>query len=91
MQFLAAVFRFFTNFGAVFWFCRLLRFAEMDAFLIRFSDLSYIYSGFSVFEKNAVCGYFPPYYGLQFAPVNCSERLLNLVQTEEYGANEQCQ
>ena len=90
LQFVAAVFRFFTNFGAVFWFCRLWRLGEMDASLIRFSFLSYICSGFSVFEKNAVCGYFTPYYGLRFAPVSCSERLLNLVQTEEYGANKQC-
>ena len=67
MQFLVAVFRFFTNFGAVFRFYRLLRFAEMDVFLTRFSALSYICSGFSVFEKYAVCGYSLPYCVLRFA------------------------
>ena len=65
LQFLTTVFRFFTNIIAVFRFCRLLRFAEMDVFLTRFSDLSYIYSGFSVFEKYAVCGNSPPYCGLR--------------------------
>ena len=69
MQFLTTVFRFFTNIIAVFRFCRLLRFAEMDVFLTRFSDLSYIYSGFSVFEKYAVCGYSPPYCGSRFADI----------------------
>jgi hypothetical protein len=67
--FLAAVFRFFTKICAVFRFCRLLRFAEIDAFLTRFSDLSYIYSGFSVFEKYAVCGNFPPYCSSRFADI----------------------
>ena len=69
MQFLDAVFRFFTNIGAVFWFCRLLRFAEMDVFLTRFTALSYHYSGFSVFEKNSVCGYSPSYRGSRFANI----------------------
>ena len=75
------VFRFFTNVIAGFRFCRLLRFAEMNVFLTRFSDLSYIYSGFSVFEKTsalwkfpyllrlAVCGYLLPYCGSQFAGI----------------------
>ena len=58
LQFLAAVFWFFTIIGAVFRFCRLLRFAEMDVFLARFSALPCIGSGFSVFEKYAVCGYY---------------------------------
>ena len=70
LQFLAAVFRFFTNIGAVFRFWRLLRFAEMDLFLTRFSALSYICSGFSVFEKYAVCGYSLPYCVLRFAGIS---------------------
>ena len=37
-----AVFRFFTNIGAVFRFCRLLRFANVEVFLTPFSALSYI-------------------------------------------------
>ena len=65
LQFLTAVFRFLTNIIAVFRFCRLLRFAEMDVFLTRFSDLSYPHSGFSVFEKYAVCGNSSPYCGLR--------------------------
>ena len=69
LQFLAAVFRFFTIIGAVFRFCRLLRFAEMDVFLTRFSVLPYISSGFSVFEKYAVCGNSPPYCGSRFADI----------------------
>ena len=64
LQFSAAVFRFFTIIGAVFRFCRLLRFAEMDVFSIRFSAFSHLCSGFSVFEKYAVCGYSLPYCGL---------------------------
>ena len=67
LQFLTAVFWFFTNIGAIFRFCRLLRFAEMDVFLTRFSALSYYHCGFSVFEKHAVFGYFPPYRGSRFA------------------------
>ena len=51
MQFLTAVFRFLTNIIAVFRFCRLLRFAEMDVFLTRFSVLSYI-CAVSRFSKN---------------------------------------
>ena len=70
LQFLAAFFRFFTNIAAVFRFCRLLRFAEMDLFLTRFSTLSYICSGFSVFEKYAVCGYSLFYRGLWFADIH---------------------
>ena len=70
LQFLAAVFWFFTNISAVFRFCRLLRFAEMDVFLTRFSVLSYICSGFSVFEKYAVCGYSLPYCVLRFAGIS---------------------
>ena len=69
MQFLTTVLRFFTNIIAVFRFCRLLRFAEMDVFLTRFSDLSYFYSGFSVFEKYAVCGNSPPYCVSRFAGI----------------------
>ena len=75
MQFLTAVFRFFTNIGAVFRFCRLLRFAEMDVFLTRFSALSYYYCGFSVFEKDAVFGYSPPYRGSRFANLSYILRL----------------
>ena len=70
LQFLAAVFRFFTIIGAVFRFDRLLRFVEMDVFLTRFSNLSYICSGFSVFEKYAVCGYSLPYCVLRFAGIS---------------------
>ena len=69
LKFLAAVFRFFKKIDAVFRFCRLLRFAEMDVFLTRFSALSYISSGFSVFEKYAVCGHFLPYCGSRFAGI----------------------
>ena len=36
---------------AVFWFHRLLQFAELNVFLTRFSAFSYIYSCFSDFEK----------------------------------------
>ena len=64
-----AVFRFLTNIIAVFRFCRLLRFAEMDVFLTRFSDLSHIYCGFSVFEKYAFFGNSPPYCGSRFADI----------------------
>ena len=69
LQFSAAVFRFFTNIGTVFRFCRLLRFVEMDLFLTRFSALSYICSGFSVVEKCGVCEYLLPYCGLLFADI----------------------
>ena len=69
LQFLTAVFRFLTNIIAVFRFCRLLRFAEMDVFLTWFSDLSHIYCGLSVFEKDAVFGYSPPYRGSRFANI----------------------
>ena len=77
MQFLAAVFRFFTNIGAVFRFCRLLRFAEIDVFLTRFSVLPYISSGFSVFENYAVGGYSLPYYGSRFAGITINEARAN--------------
>ena len=53
-----------------FWFCRLLRSAEMDLILIGFSTLPYICSGFSVLEKYAVCGYSPPYCGFQCAGIS---------------------
>ena len=80
LQFLTAVFRFFTNIGAVFRFCRLLRFAEMDVFLTRFSALSYYYCGFSVFEKDAVFGYSPPYRGSRFANILVHITACNLRQ-----------
>ena len=69
LQFLAAIFRSFTNIGAVFRFCRLLRFAEIGLFLTRFSGLSYIFSGFLVFKKYAVCGYSLPYCGSGFTDI----------------------
>ena len=101
LKFLAAVFRFFTNIGAVFRFCRLLRFAEMDLFLTRFSALSYICSGFSVFEKYAVCGYSLPYCRLWFAYTRARGLLLFApfikdcaremqLTIDEARANEQC-
>ena len=69
LLFLTAVFRFLTNVIAVFRFCRLLRFAEMDVFSTRFSDLSYLYCGLSVFEKYAVFGNSLPYCGSRFADI----------------------
>ena len=101
LQFLAAVFRFFTNISAVFRFYRLLRFAEMDLFLTRFSALSYICSGFSVFEKYAVCGYSLPYCRLWFAYTRARGLLLFApfikdcaremqLTIDEARANEQC-
>ena len=93
LKFLAAVFRFFTNIGAVFRFCRLLRFAEMDLFLIRFSALSYICSGFSVFEKCAVSGYLLHYCGSWFTviPLLIKACANGMQQTiNEARANEQC-
>ena len=88
-----AVFAVFPIIGAVFRFCRLLRFAEKDVFLTRFSVLSYICSGFSVFKKCAVCGYSLPYCGSRFAGIPllitlCASEIQRT--TNEARANEQC-
>ena len=69
LQFFNAVFQFLTNIGAFFRFCRLLRFAEIDVFLTRFSALSYYYCGFSVFEKDAIFVHSPTYRGSRFANI----------------------
>jgi hypothetical protein len=93
LQFLAAVFRVFTNIDAVFRYCIILRFAEMDVFLTRFSALSYICSGFSVFEKHAVCGYPLPYCSTRFAGIHvlitfCANEMLRTINVAR--TNEQC-